>query len=136
MGIFKKLFGSEGSDLLKEIEAIENEEETLVIDKAYDETEEDILDESDDIDEDFEEVTIEELQEELTEDGEFSYDDYDKVCCPECGQYLGEGVTVCKTCGYGKIVNTFICPNCGKTDEDHLGFCAYCDYQFDTKESK
>ena len=124
MGIFKKLFKSDDSDILDEINEIESNEE---------DSEEDIAEQSNDEDK-IEEISIEELEEELTEDGELSYDDYDKVCCPECGEYLGEGVSVCKTCGYGKITASFTCPNCGKLDEDHLGFCAYCDYEFDTKK--
>ncbi len=116
MGIFKKLFGSDDSDILDKIDEIESEEDTC------------------NSDDEVPEISNEELEEELTEDGELSYDEYDKVCCPECGEYLGEGVTVCKTCGYGKITSVIVCPKCGKTDEDHLGFCAYCDYEFETKK--
>ncbi len=130
MGIFKKLFRSEDSDILDEINEIKSNEE----DSEEDEVEVGIAEDTCDSDDAVPEITSEELEEELTEDGELSYDEYDKVCCPECGEYLGEGVTVCKTCGYGKITASFTCPNCGKLDEDHLGFCAYCDYEFDTKK--
>ena len=130
MGIFKKLFRSEKSDIVDDINEVKKIEETSQNDEADDNA----VECTSDSDNQIQEMPIEELVEELTEDGELSYDEYDKVCCPECGEYLGEGVTVCKTCGYGKITASIVCPNCGKTDEDHLGFCSYCDYEFDTKK--
>ncbi len=130
MGIFKKLFRLENSDIFDDINEVKKIEETSQDDEADDNA----VECTNDSDDQIPEMPIEELVEELTEDGELSYDEYDKVCCPECGEYLGEGVTICKTCGYGKITASIVCPNCGKTDEDHLGFCSYCDYEFDTKK--
>lgn len=75
-------------------------------------------------------LTDEEMEEALLDDGEFSYDNYDEVCCPECGEYLGKGVTVCESCGYGKSNIPSVCPNCGRDVEDDLDFCAYCNYEF------
>lgn len=75
-------------------------------------------------------VSDEEMEDVLLEDGEYSYDNYDEVCCPKCGEYLGKDVTICEGCGYGKEKVPTICPNCGKTVEDNIGFCTYCDYEF------
>ncbi len=130
MGIFKKLFRLDNSDIVDDINEVKKIEKISQDDEADGNAVECTCDSDNQIPE----MPIEELVEELTEDGELSYDEYDKVCCPECGEYLGEGVTVCKTCGYGKITASIVCPNCGKNDEDHLGFCSYCDYEFDTKK--
>jgi 4-hydroxy-3-methylbut-2-en-1-yl diphosphate synthase IspG/GcpE len=120
MGLFKKLFKSEENeqdDILEELNELDEFEG---------------LEDFDELDEveDTELVSDDEICEELLEDGEFSYDNYDEVCCPECGEYLGEGVTVCNSCGYNKEKEDIICPNCGRLDEDHQGFCSYCDYEF------
>lgn len=77
----------------------------------------------------------EEMEAELLSKGEYSYDNYDKVCCEECGAYLGEGVDVCPECGHVRAGSeeaekTKVCPNCGKPIEDDVGFCTYCNYEF------
>lgn len=77
----------------------------------------------------------EEMEETLLGDGEYSYDDYDKVCCEKCGAYMGEGVDVCPSCGHVKSGSETakkqkVCPNCGRPIEDDLDFCTYCDYEF------
>lgn len=72
-----------------------------------------------------------ELEEELIADGEYTYDNYDEVCCPKCGAFLGKDVTSCSQCGYGKEEKEdIVCPQCGKVNEDGLDFCAYCNYDF------
>ncbi len=76
-------------------------------------------------------LSDEEMEQELLGDGEFSYDNYDEVCCPKCGAFIGQGVTSCKQCGYGKSDYPEVCPNCGKPNEDKLPFCAYCNSKFD-----
>ncbi len=75
-----------------------------------------------------------EMEDVLLKDGEYSYDDYDKVCCPECGAFIGENVGECDNCGYGKPVEVQVCPKCGKQNEDNLDFCAFCNYNFKTKK--
>lgn len=80
--------------------------------------------------------SISDDEEQLIEDGEYSYDNYDEVCCPKCGAYLGKGVTVCKQCGWGESEYPAVCPNCGKPNEDNLPFCAYCNYQFKKNTTK
>ena len=32
----------------------------------------------------------------------YMYENYDDVCCPECGEYLGKDVLKCPSCGYFK----------------------------------
>ncbi len=84
-------------------------------------------------------LSDEEMEEELLSDGEFSYDNYDEVCCEECGEYLGVGVTKCPSCGYSKDAEenddkeVDTCPNCGKPKDDGMDFCTYCDYEFNKK---
>lgn len=78
-------------------------------------------------------LSDEEMEQELLDDGEFSYDNYDEVCCPKCGAYLGKGVTECDQCGYGKLEFPEVCPSCGKVNEDQMSFCAYCNYKFEKK---
>lgn len=76
-------------------------------------------------------LSDEEMEEELLSEGEFSYDNYDEVCCPNCGAYLGRGVKECDQCGYGKSEYPDVCPKCGKPNEDKLSFCAYCNHKFE-----
>ncbi len=75
-------------------------------------------------------LSDEEMEEQLLSDGEFSYEDYDKVCCPKCGDFLGEGVTTCNSCGYGYGKYPATCPECGKENNEDMDFCAYCDVKF------
>ena len=86
--------------------------------------------------EDDEILSDEEMEEILLEDGEFSYDNYDEVCCPECGEYLGIGVTKCSSCGYNNSDENQVCPNCGRQIEDKVDFCTYCDYEFDNNNEE
>ena len=84
-------------------------------------------------------LSDEEMEEELLSEGEFSYDNYDEVCCEKCGEYLGVDVTKCPSCGYSKIAEENddsedeTCPNCGKPKDDGMSFCTYCDYEFNKK---
>ncbi len=80
--------------------------------------------------EEIEVLSDEEMEEELLSDGEFTYDNYDEVCCPECGEFLGKGVYECESCGWGTEKLIEVCPSCGRENEDKLDFCTYCDYQF------
>lgn len=80
-------------------------------------------------------LSDEEMEEELLSEGEFSYDNYDEVCCPNCGAYLGKGVKECDQCGYGKSEYPEVCPKCGKPNEDKMSFCAYCNYTFEKQEN-
>ena len=124
MGFLKKFFQSDNEEKIEDFE--QNDEINQY---------EDCIVESDvEVTDGITELTSDDLSEELTEDGEFSYDNYDEVCCPECGEYLGAGVEMCKSCGYGKTEQIITCPNCGRTDEDNLGFCTYCDFEFDSKD--
>jgi hypothetical protein len=91
---------------------------------------------SDDTEDEAEEcVLLEDIDEVLLEDGEYSYENYDKVCCPECGAYLGEGVRVCPECGHGKETRSS-CPFCGKPldEDDDIGFCPYCNNVLENEE--
>lgn len=85
------------------------------------------------IKDDEEMLSDEEMEEKLLEEGEFSYDNYDEVCCPKCGAYLGKGVKECDDCGYGKLEYPKVCPKCGKVNEDQMSFCAYCNFKFEKK---
>ena len=76
-------------------------------------------------------LSDEEMEQELLDEGEFDYDNYDEVCCPNCGAYLGQGVKECDQCGYGKLEYPEVCPKCGKPNEDKMSFCAYCNYKFE-----
>ena len=81
------------------------------------------------------EVYIENIEDELLEEGEFDYENYDEVCCPECGAYLGKGVTACGECGFGQERDS-TCSYCGKyLDEGDadIGFCPYCNHSFNKK---
>lgn len=73
-------------------------------------------------------LSDEEMEDELLGEGEYSYDNYDEVCCPKCGAYLGKGKTTCDVCGYGKQKYEEVCPECGKRNEDDLDTCAYCNH--------
>ncbi len=75
-------------------------------------------------------LSDEEIEEELLFDGEFSYEIYDEVCCPDCGAFLGKNVNKCENCGYGMSIYPEICPNCNQENTDKLEFCAYCGEKF------
>jgi len=85
--------------------------------KIYEEPENEVL--SDD-----------EMEEFILEEGEFSYENYDEVCCPKCGEFLGNANTKCPTCGYSKEDIQQFCENCGKLREDKIDFCPYCNTNY------
>jgi len=71
----------------------------------------------------------EEMDDFILEDGEFSYDNYDEVCCPECGEYLGKDVLICPNCKNANEDLPEVCQNCGKTREE-IDFCPYCNHYY------
>lgn len=78
-------------------------------------------------------VILEDIDDVLLENGEFNYDNYDEVCCPKCGAYLGQGVDKCTECDFGQEEPS-VCPSCGKfleEDDGEIGFCPYCNNPLD-----
>lgn len=115
----RMIFGSKIENMVSENENI-NLEELENDESEYNDFITDNSDESKDVD----------VEDELLEDGEYSYDNYDEVCCPECGEYLGKGITKCTSCEFDQEIST-VCNNCGKPREENIDFCPFCDKDYE-----